>query len=65
MVLWEPDDNAEPEISVEQNPDNPDQHIIRLDGEEAVRVNGSAPLSDADIQLIRTDDPAYLSLPQI
>jgi len=65
MVLWEPDGNAEPEISVEQNPDNPDQHIIRLDGEEAVRVNGSAPLSDADIQLIRTDDPAYLSLPQI
>ena len=64
MVLWEPDDGPEPEISVEQDPDNPEEQIIRLDGEEALRISGAAPLAASDIQLMRTDDPAYPGLPQ-
>ncbi len=64
MVLWEPDDGPEPEVSVEQDPENPDEQIIRLDGAEALRISGAAPLSAADIQLMRTDDPVYPFLPQ-
>ena len=62
MVLWSPGSEPEPEITVEQDPDAPDEQVIRVNGTEALRVSGAAPLSASDIQLVDVNDPTFADL---
>jgi hypothetical protein len=47
---------------VEQDPDAPDEQVIRVNGTEALRVSGAAPLSASDIQLVDVNDPTFADL---
>jgi Ca2+-binding RTX toxin-like protein len=52
VVFWNPDGEAEPEISVENDAQDPSQQIIRVNGTEVLRVAGAEGLSAEDIVLM-------------
>jgi hypothetical protein len=52
VVFWNPDSEAEPEISIEPDSDDPDQQVIRVNGTEVLRLTGAEGLSVSDIALM-------------
>ena len=52
VVFWNPDSEAEPEISIETDSDTPDQQVVRVNGAEVLRLTGAEGLSVADIALV-------------
>ena len=52
VVFWSPESEAEPEITVETDPENSDQQIVRINGNEALRISGAADLTSDDFTLV-------------
>jgi|GEM_PF-464903 len=52
VVFWNPDTEAEPEITIETDSNSPNQQVIRVNGNEVLRLTGAEGLSVADIALV-------------
>ncbi|MEP4034979.1 calcium-binding protein [Pseudophaeobacter sp.] len=52
VVFWNPDGEAEPEISIEADSDDPSQQVVHVNGSEVLRLTGAEGLSAADIALV-------------
>lgn len=55
VVFWDPDGEAEPEISIDTDPEETGQQIIRVNGAEVLRLTGAEELSISDIALVDTE----------
>lgn len=63
VVFWTPEGEAEPQISIDPDPENPEQQILRVNGAEILRLTGAAGLSTADIALVDTQSAQFAGLP--
>jgi len=64
VLFWNLQDQPDPDITVETDPDIPDQSVILINGTEVLRVNASAGLTDADIALLDQSSRPLFGLPQ-
>lgn len=62
VVFWTPEGETEPQISIEANPDNPEQQILRVNGTEILRLTGAERLSTADISLVDSQSAQFAGL---
>jgi len=52
VLLWDMQNQPDPDIEIEAVPEAPDQSIIRINGAETLRVNTSAGITEDDIVLL-------------
>lgn len=52
VLLWDLQDQPDPDIQITTDPDAPEQSIIRINGTETLRLNSSAGITAADIVLL-------------
>jgi len=63
VLLWDLQDQPDPDVDIQPDPDNPDQSVLRVNGTEVLRINTSAALIASDITLLDNDSSPLLGLP--